>query len=101
MDNDAFGFGELAYDDNLLPYQEDNPNIENNYFEENIPPKGKNKHKKSKKALTNKKIPNSLKILENRKKLDEEFCDFDKYNEQSESIFTSKSPLGLLKILIF
>uniref|UniRef100_A0A1I8BIF1 ATPase_AAA_core domain-containing protein n=1 Tax=Meloidogyne hapla TaxID=6305 RepID=A0A1I8BIF1_MELHA len=92
MDDDAFGFGELAYDDNL-PYQQDNQNLDNN-FEENLPTKGKKKYKRSKKAPTIKKVQENLKINESRRRTEDEFCDlFDNFNEQKESIFTSESPL--------
>ncbi|CAK5075401.1 unnamed protein product [Meloidogyne enterolobii] len=95
MDDDAFGFGELAYDDNL-PYQEDNQNVlENNNFEENLPGKGKKKKYKRNKKGT--KIqpnnPENLKIHES-KRTEDDFGDlFGDYEGKKESIFTSESPL--------
>jgi len=98
MDDDAFGFGELAYDDNL-PYQEDNQNVlENNNFEENLPSKGKKKkYKRSKKGTKiQQNNPENLKIHENCKRTEDDFGDlFGDYERKKESIFTSESPLGL------
>lgn len=96
MDDDAFGFGELAYDDNL-PYQEDNQNVlENNNFEENLPSKGKKKkYKRSKKGTKiQQNNPENLKIHENCKRTEDDFGDlFGDYERKKESIFTSESPL--------
>ncbi|CAK5085362.1 unnamed protein product [Meloidogyne enterolobii] len=96
MDDEAFGFGELAYDDNL-PYQEDNQNVlENNNFEDNLPSKGKKKkYKRNKKGTkTQQNNPENLKIHENCKRTDDDLSDLLRdYERKKESIFTSESPL--------
>ncbi|KAF7639304.1 hypothetical protein Mgra_00001264 [Meloidogyne graminicola] len=91
MDDDAFGFGELAYDDDDLAYQEDNQNVEDKSLEEKTPSKDKKKHKR-KAPRINKTQDTSLKVVENRRDSDIDFCNVFNSGKR-ESIFTSESPL--------